>query len=176
MNFRIARQREPERVVPPELAESLEGPHGGGREGNRVGAGPAAAADETAGLHVEAGLREGIGPTAGRAPVDPGTMTEQIHGARGEADGDPADAGRGLERPQRSHQEPEERLVRVPVGGEPDDALDRPGGAAEPFQLGAETHEGMEDVEVIDAHEVAPAGVEEDQLAQGEGLERAPEA
>src|SRR5881296_876744 len=43
-------------------------------------------------------------------------------------------------------------------------------------RMSAETHEGMEDVEVIDADELAPAGVEEDQLAQGEGLERAPEA
>ena len=63
----------------------------------------------------------------------------------------------------------------VSLGRETRHALRDPGGLAEPLEIVAQPGEGPHDVEVVDLDEVAPPAVEEDQLAQRERLEGAPE-
>jgi hypothetical protein len=103
-------------------------------------------------------------------------VAEEIYRSHREAGRYPHWARRRLERPQGTHEEPKECRVGIAIRTESNDAFQHPSTAAEPIQVFAKCREGMDDIEMIHADELATAGVEEDQLTQREGFERAPEA
>src|SRR5256885_3622610 len=67
------------------------------------------------------------------------------------------------------------RPVPVVLGRQTRHALDDPRRLPESLEVTADPVEGMQDVEVIDPDQLAPARVEEDQLAEREELEGAGE-
>ena len=109
-----------------------------------------------------AGRGQGVGPAAGHAAVEPGPVAEEVDGPDGEADGDPGrrDAA-ALQGAQASHGQPEEGRMRVAVGGQTGQAFGHPGAAPQPLEVLADGDERVNDVELVDADELAPTGVEE---------------
>ncbi len=103
-------------------------------------------------------------------------MAERVETADAEADGDPGRRHRRVDGTEAPAEQPVERGVRITVGRQPRHALHDPGRLAEPVQVLAHVGERLHDVEVVDAHQLAAPGVEEDELPEREELEGAPEA
>src|SRR5207248_11727902 len=120
--------------------------------------------------------RERIRAPALDAAVQPRAMAEHVQAARTETDGHARRPGGTRERTQRAREKSEQRGVGIALRRQPVHALDDPGPLAEALEVRADRREGIEDVEVVDAHEVGAARVEEDELAQREQLQRAAEA
>src|SRR5262245_51141072 len=98
-------------------------------------------------------------------------MAEGVDTADAEGQGHGAWSIPLLQAGQRSHELAIYGGVGVAVAGQPRYAFHDPRRLAESLQVLAQAGEGRDHVEVVDAHEVALAGVEEDELALREGLE-----
>ena len=146
---------------------------------DRVGPGPAApqqtsppAATSRAGSSegVAAGRRTRSGRSGAGGRADPPPA------ARSTTD-DPRGPGRRLQRagaPGRSRAK--ERRMRIAVGGEARHHLHHPRPLPEPLQVLPHPRRRAHDVEVVHLDQLAAPAVEEHHLAEGEQLERAPEA
>ena len=121
--------------------------------------------------NIEDGVRERVGPATGEASIDAWAVAEKVDGPKREAHRNPGRPPGALERPQVANEEPEQRRVRVAVGGKPGHTLDSPRPLPQPLEVLAQADEWRHDVEMIHPNELAPPGVEEDELAQGEQLE-----
>src|SRR5574341_495827 len=117
-----------------------------------------------------------LGAPTGRAGVEARPVTECVEGPDAEAHRHPRGRRRPLERLEAPHEQPVNSSVPVAVGGEARHALDDPRAAAESLEVLANAVERADDVEVVDLHQLAPARVEEDELAKREELEGAREA
>src|SRR4029453_10115307 len=97
-------------------------------------------------------------------------MAEQVNSPEREAGVHALRPGPRIEGTETSQGEAEEGGLRIAIGGEPGEALDDPRPLPQPLQ-------GLHPPnEVVPANQLAAARVEEDELAQGEELERAAEA
>src|SRR5262245_12343820 len=170
------RQRQAKQLFPSKLAEPLQGPDSGGRQVHGVRLSSATSADEATRGHVQGRPRKWERSATRDTTIDSRTVAEEIHGSHRETGRNPYGTRRCLERPQGPHEEPKERGVGVTIRAESHDAFEHPGSAAEPIQVFAKLGKRMSDVEMIHADELASARIEEDQLAQREGFERASEA
>src|SRR5881397_2941642 len=103
-------------------------------------------------------------------------MAEQVNRPEREAGGHALRPRPRIEGTETSQGEAEEGGLRIAIGGEPGEALDDPRPLSQPLQVLTHPNEGMHDVEVVHANQLAAARVEEDELPQGEELERAAEA
>ena len=122
------------------------------------------------------GLRERVGTAAGEASIDAWAVAEKVDGPKRKAHRDPGRPPGALERPKVANKEPEQRRVRIAIGRQPGHTLDGPRALPQPLEVLAHADEGRHDVEMVHPDELAPPGVEEDQLAQGEQLERTAES
>src|SRR5712691_3323017 len=169
-------ERRPDRLLPAQGAQSLQAGHRDGRDRD-PGRGLALAplADEPAAVEIKVWPSERIRAAAADAGIEPRTVAEEIHAPHAEADGHPGGPRRCLDATKAPHQEPVQGGVAVVIRGEPPDALDDPRPLREPLQVLPDAAERVHDVEVVDAEEVAPTGVEKHEVAQRERLERAAE-
>src|SRR5437867_6873453 len=103
-------------------------------------------------------------------------MAEQVNGPERKTSGHALRPGPRIEGTETPQGEAEEGGLRIAIGGEPGEALDDPRPLPQPLQVLTHPNEGMHDVKVVHANQVAAARVEEDELPQGEELERAAEA
>ncbi len=143
------------------------------RTRDRQGVRPRSAkrADEAAQCNIEDGLLERVGTPTGEASIDAWAVAEQVDGSKREAHRNPGRPPGALERPKVANEEPEQRRVRIAIGRQPGHTLDGPRPLPQSLEVLAQADEWRHDVEMIHPNELAPPGVEEDQLAQGEQLE-----
>ena len=175
---RRGRRRASAEALPPtaELVSRVRTPTAAPETGSASAPGPQQRADEPARGDVEGGLGERVGrPHAtqrsmrGRWPRRSTARSAKHTATHGRPPG-------ALERAEAANEEPEQRRLRIAVGREPGHALDGPRPLPQPLEVLAHADEGRHDVEVVDPNQLAPPGVEEDQLAQREQLEGAAEA
>src|SRR5215813_12985231 len=176
LRVEVRGERQPDALVPTERPEPLEEAHRRSREIEGIGAPAAVRAQEPARQDVEPRTRERIQAAAVDAAVDAWPMPEEIHGAEAEATRHPLRPRPALQRAEAPQHEAEEGRLRIAIGGKAGEALHHPRTLSQPLQVLAHAHEGMHDVEVVHPHELAAARVEEDELAQGEELQRAAKA
>src|SRR4030095_1674005 len=122
------------------------------------------------------GGRDGRGPPPRDPRVEPRPVAERLDAPYAEADRHPRRRPRALEGAERTNQEAEERDVPVALRGQPRHALDDPCRLRQRLEILANPVEGARDVEMVDADHLAPAGVEEDELAERAELQGAPES
>jgi len=102
-------------------------------------------------------------------------VAERLDVPHPEADRHPRRIPRTLEGTKTTDQEAEEGDVTVALRGQSRHTLDDPRRLRQPLQVLAHAVEGVGDVEVVDADQLAPAGVEKHELAERAELQRAPE-
>jgi hypothetical protein len=78
-------------------------------------------------------------------------VAEQIHRAQREAAGDPLGPSARVERAEAPERQAEEGGLGIAIRREPRQALDDPRPLPQPLEVLAHPHEGMDDVEVVDA-------------------------
>src|SRR5574341_270620 len=168
-------ERHLERLLPAQGPEPGERRHGrrGDRDHTRLGSRARRAHDARG---AERRGPERVDAPTGRAGVEARPVTECVEGPDAEAHRHPRGRRRPLERLEAPHEQPVNSSVPVAVGGEARHALDDPRAAAESLEVLANAVERADDVEVVDLHQLAPARVEEDELAKREELEGAREA
>src|SRR5205807_10458558 len=120
-------------------------------------------------------LRKRVRTVTADADVEPGPVAERFDAPDAEAEGGAGGPPRCLDGAQAAHQEAVQGTVAVLLGGEPGHALDDPRRVPEPVEVVADPAERMHDVEVVDAEQVALAGIEEHEFPEREQLERAAE-
>ena len=160
-------ERQPKRFVPPQTSQPGEDTHDRTRDRQGVRPRGAERADEATQGNIEDGLRERVGPATDEASIDAWAVAEKVDGPKREAHRNPGRPPGALERPKVANEEPEQRRVRVAVGGQPGHALDSPRALPQPLEVLAQSDEWRHDVEMIHPNELASPGVEEDQLARG---------
>lgn len=169
-------ERQPKRVVPPQTSQPGEDTHDRTRDRQGVRTRSAKRADEPTQSNVEDSLRERVDSATGEASIDAWAVAEKVDGPKREAHGNPGRPPGAFERPKVANEEPEQRRVRIAIGGQPSHTLEGPRPLSQPLEVLAQADEWRHDVEVVHPDELAPPGVEEDQLAQGEQLEGASES
>ncbi len=102
-------------------------------------------------------------------------MTEQVDAADPEPDGHLPGALGLLGCAQGPDEQRVQRGLRIVFGRQPGHALHHPGGVPQALEILAQPRERMRDVEVVDTEQITAAGVEEDQVAERQELERAAE-
>ena len=172
-------ETEGSRLRPREGTQTREARHRPAGDAQAAGRAPAAApAQHSARLHVDVNGVDARSPRGGRSP-----RTD-----RTEADARACRCSARRRQPrQRAGEPPRARLSSARTSSpyragwrrarrEPGHDLHDPGRLAQPPEVFAQRGERMRHVEVVDADQLAPPGVEEHQLAEREQLERAAEA
>ena len=115
----VGAQPQGEGLLPSHPAHPRQHPHRGTGQRYRRAARRAGRAHQAARLGIQRRARKREGPAAFHAPIETRAVAEEVHCPQSEADGHALRCDHRLQGTQAADQQPEQRRMRVAVGGEP---------------------------------------------------------